>query len=652
MKQQKNFTLLVIICLLPLVLSYNACTKNKFTSLSSKMEGSGTVVGNPKITTGERIASSVCEVIHRCNPDVPVDQCIEKFIATPGVYLPLGLTSSYPTLLSVIQSEQKNILVSNSSLVDQCSSSIIQLECSNPLVQKSYQASQQNPFSGAINMISGQTCGSAVASVAAYQCSSKVFLRGVNNAVIKPKASSIDLTYSITPGLPDGLVLNSTTGEISGNPVSVTPLSSYTITATSPMGVTTSSINIKTADGYLVNDNSDSHNVGPGCISSGGSCTLRAALESTNPSYATKVIVLPKGQIDLTLNEELLLSSSSEIYGDCESGTIIDGKNTTRVFHVTAGPSKLQNLTLQNGASTQAGAGLLIDSSVSAFNLDLSDVTVQSNTSSGPTGGGAGIEVDDLGTGNSVTVSLNRCKIQNNASTQSLGGGLEIGGTAVVNMKDSIIQYNVALIGGGMNVNGTANITQSLFQKNSASTGPGGAIYCASSASGSRQVNLTNSTITDNSADRGGGIVFANNGIINVVNSTIVNNSSVSATYGGGITSNGGGGSLLLKNSIIAKNQSAGVALNCGSNVTIQSQGYNLSDQNDCGLNAVGDMNNIDPLLGSLQNNGGFSNTMALLFGSPAINAIPNSMNCPSVDQRGADRTSGGSCDIGSFEVQ
>jgi hypothetical protein len=56
-------------------------------------------------------------------------------------------------------------------------------------------------------------------------------------------------------------------------------------------------------------------------------------------------------------------------------------------------------------------------------------------------------------------------------------------------------------------------------------------------------------------------------------------------------------------------------------------------------------------LLGSLANNGGETDTMALLTGSPAINAGDPS-KCPATDQRGLPRPQLGGCDIGAYEVQ
>ncbi len=56
-----------------------------------------------------------------------------------------------------------------------------------------------------------------------------------------------------------------------------------------------------------------------------------------------------------------------------------------------------------------------------------------------------------------------------------------------------------------------------------------------------------------------------------------------------------------------------------------------------------------DPLLGSLGDNGGPTQTMPLLAGSPAIDAA-NPAACPVLDQRGYSRS--GACDIGPYEYQ
>ena len=66
-----------------------------------------------------------------------------------------------------------------------------------------------------------------------------------------------------------------------------------------------------------------------------------------------------------------------------------------------------------------------------------------------------------------------------------------------------------------------------------------------------------------------------------------------------------------------------------------------------------------DPLLGTLQDNGGFVWTYALNAGSPAIDAgNPDPATCPSTDARGVARPIDGDgdgtslCDMGSYEYK
>jgi len=56
-----------------------------------------------------------------------------------------------------------------------------------------------------------------------------------------------------------------------------------------------------------------------------------------------------------------------------------------------------------------------------------------------------------------------------------------------------------------------------------------------------------------------------------------------------------------------------------------------------------------DPKLGPLANNGGPTQTFALLAGSPAIDT-EDVVYCPATDQRRVVRPQGSYCDIGSYE--
>jgi len=115
---------------------------------------------------------------------------------------------------------------------------------------------------------------------------------------------------------------------------------------------------------------------------------------------------------------------------------------------------------------------------------------------------------------------------------------------------------------------------------------------------------------------------------------------------------------VVLQNSIVANNSGGNCSIRSG---TLTSHGHNLSSDATCDFGGTGDLNNIDPMLGPLQNNGGPTQTMALPSGSPAIDA-GNPYGCRDgfgnllkTDQRGAPRhdsedTRG--CDMGAYESQ
>jgi hypothetical protein len=137
-----------------------------------------------------------------------------------------------------------------------------------------------------------------------------------------------------------------------------------------------------------------------------------------------------------------------------------------------------------------------------------------------------------------------------------------------------------------------------------------------------------------------------------VLNSTVSGNSG---QRGGGILNSGG---LTVTNSIVADNLSGG---DCGGEAFTDG-GHNLigDTENACGLTngENGNIVGVHPLLdpSGLRDNGGATQTIALLAGSPAINAgDPEVCTNPPVnglDQRGYVRPGDGStnCSIGAYE--
>jgi hypothetical protein len=104
-------------------------------------------------------------------------------------------------------------------------------------------------------------------------------------------------------------------------------------------------------------------------------------------------------------------------------------------------------------------------------------------------------------------------------------------------------------------------------------------------------------------------------------------------------------GNLNLFNSIIAY---GGSGINCFG--TITDGGHNLSSDASAHFTNEFSMNNTDPLLQPLADNGGPTLTMALDPASPAVDAADNTA-APAVDQRGVVRPIHGICDMGAFEL-
>jgi len=196
------------------------------------------------------------------------------------------------------------------------------------------------------------------------------------------------------------------------------------------------------------------------------------------------------------------------------------------------------------------------------------------------------------------------------------------------------------------NAGSNTTVTNSTFSGNRSAIG-----------AGFSDVTVTNSTISGNGS-----------GISNFRSTTKVINSTIFGNQGAGLSNNGHYGDIEIKNSIVAKNSRDGIypdifgfnsVTDLGNNLIGTGAAFNAgfpliidnSFTNGVNGNIVGTLANpIDPLLGPLANNGGPTQTHALLPGSPAIDAAnPNSF--PSTDQRGVPRPQGAGPDIGAYEL-
>ncbi|MBI4497854.1 MAG: CSLREA domain-containing protein [Chloroflexi bacterium] len=446
-----------------------------------------------------------------------------------------------------------------------------------------------------------------------------------------------------------------------------------------------------------------------------GECTLRAAIQEANAFAGDDTITLPAGTYTLSIaaitgtgaaTGDLDITGNLTIIGAGPATTIIDGNGAVtgdRVFFITGVgvTAHISDVTIQGGVrpSGSSGGGIRNEAM-----LTLTNVTVTGNSAgasgdtTGAVGGGmenaagatldlvnstittntayrAGGGLQNSGTvtltnttvsGNSVggfgggiyngstgTLTLNQSSVTGNRAQGSSGNGGGISNSGSLTLNDSTISGNTAdLQGGGMSMGGLTTMNRSTVSGNTANGGNGGGISMRASSS----LTVITSTFSGNSAWNNGGGVSNFEGTLTVVSSTFHANSAGSS--GGSGVGTGGGiftdtGTTSVRSTIFSNNIFGG---NCGGPTAAFSGGHNLSSDPTCGFTAIGDLENTDPLLGSLQDNGGPTFTHALLAGSPAIDAVPTA-NCTdavgnplTVDQRGVTRPQGTACDIGAFE--
>ena len=278
-------------------------------------------------------------------------------------------------------------------------------------------------------------------------------------------------------------------------------------------------------------------------------------------------------------------------------------------------------------------------------------------------GNGGAIYIDGSNLG---VLTLQRTVFTGNTAT-NLGGAIHTymyGGASAMTIEDTTFADNVGTTNGGaiFHMNGGLTITGSTFSGNRV-VGQGGALWVTDGGGGTA-VAVTNSTFTGNQATGtrpnngsvglGGAIANSGASSLTLTNVTIAGNHA--DWVGGGIVSGPAG--TTLKNSIVANNTAANggnswnIQKNCSNALgngggNLQWPTLNPNDGNDHAC-AAG-ITFADPRLAPLAANGGLTQTMALLSGSPALNS---GVACPppATDQRGVTRPQGVACDSGAFE--
>jgi hypothetical protein len=397
-------------------------------------------------------------------------------------------------------------------------------------------------------------------------------------------------------------------------------------------------------------------------------CTTAGTFGSSDtitfaPALASSTITLQQGQLAFT--------NGVTING---SGQTLDGNAASRILNVSQAVSA-SNITLSNGSLNGKGAAAYVNGAAASLTLSNAHVTgntgtlgtlyvhagaaltlvnsfVTSNSSSGDgagidiVGGGALTLINSTIAGNTANCSLNYCA---GAISSALGipvvrlygstisGNMVSGATTYV--AGAIYAYNsvVSLVNttvAGNTATGMDGVAGAIQENHSAAAGPLAGL------------TLTNVTITGNSA----------------------NTSNAAAGYvtGGVLEAFFSGGKVTAANTIDSGNTGTGgvaptadFATNPANNPTIRftncllGVALNVSPYN---LPANANQFSDTPGLGPLQNNGGKTQTMAVLAGSLAIDngsnalAVDAGSNPLQTDQTGYVRIYNGTVDIGAFE--
>ena len=263
------------------------------------------------------------------------------------------------------------------------------------------------------------------------------------------------------------------------------------------------------------------------------------------------------------------------------------------------------------GSPFAAGGGIVADSPNPQATNSITTTTISGNkTGTGGVGGNAGTGPAGNGTAG-------------NGGNGGNAGGLEVGDSTGAN---PILNLTNSTIAGNSTGSGAAAGTGGTNTPSAGSAGNGGGSEIETFA----QLNLVQSTVASNtSSGLGAGVYGSQNSVVHFDRALIAANSSSAA----GVLPKG----------------------DCGANVAngnaYTDDGHTIfaGDTNGCPAGGAGSQTVADAKIGTLGNNGGPEQTVALKTGSVAIDNVPTN-NCPNTDERGLIRPQGGACDSGAYE--
>ncbi|MCL4559124.1 MAG: right-handed parallel beta-helix repeat-containing protein [Chloroflexi bacterium] len=419
--------------------------------------------------------------------------------------------------------------------------------------------------------------------------------------------------------------------------------------------------------------------------------TIQYAIGKANPGDTIHLVpgitnfLVPR----YTFNEHIIIDKNLTLIGDevPSYGSIcsllhpcqmtIDGGGEATPGHVVqidqwADNVSISNVVIRNGylfqtsgISIESGAGIYIVSGPPTGLVTLSNVIIEDNLllsgadAGGTYGGGIRALSRDLtldhvivrgnraGNGAGIvysspsgTLTVTNSTVEGNTADNA--GGISIYEDLHASITDSAISGNS---GGGIEFHGEAVLKNVTISGNT--DGFGLIVYGDFNPA---SVSMENVTVSDNSFfDTAGIHAYGHDGEVTCNHCTVANNISTRSIYPSQIYAEGGA-KISLTNTLVVGTGNLCAQATAGILVSL---GHNMANGATCNLSAAGDLLTMTPDLGELVDNGGPTQTMALLLGSPAIDGADNSG--PLADQRGISRMDGDldgvvKPDIGAYE--
>lgn len=344
-------------------------------------------------------------------------------------------------------------------------------------------------------------------------------------------------------------------------------------------------------------------------------CTLRDAITLANANSDPDTITFAQGvngTIDLAnANGQLTISSAVTITGPGSDNLAISGLSDSRIFNISgSGDARISGLTLTDGNGTGAGSDTGLGGAIlTSGKLALIDSVVTGNRATAPlpqngsnprNGIGGGIAV----TGGQVTVTSSKVSSNIAKGPASAGGGIA-NTSGSLTVQDSSVTENQAVgdspgrqtdysaYGGGIDAIGPTTIGGSHVDHNSANGdfSSGGGISTSAStyykysppaalqrtaaaqpaalqraAAGPDQLRITDSTVSGNDAQYGGGVaadfstskyVSSADGVT-ITRSTIDSNTASAAGGGASVAHQADGNDFSVRESTVSNNKVAG----------------------------------------------------------------------------------------------